>query len=142
MISSQAFPYLTTQNHRITSPACIDYNCIAWSAGDAVHWWQPGVYCPIPAQRQEYGIEVLKQLFASLGYEDCGLDTALEPGFEKVALFAQSWFYTHAARQLATGKWTSKLGQAEDIEHDTPHDVAGGIYGDVVAIMKRPLSSP
>src|SRR5579875_371017 len=72
MISSQAFPRLTPQNHRTTSPATIDYNCIAWSAGDVEHWWQPGVYWPISAQPQEYGIDVLKQLFAFLGYIDCG----------------------------------------------------------------------
>jgi hypothetical protein len=35
------------------------------------------------------------------------------------------------------GKWTSKLGNEEDIEHDTPESVAGGLYGDVVLIMKR-----
>lgn len=141
MISSQAFPYLTPQNHCISSPASIDYNCIAWSVGDVEHWWQPGVYRPTLAQPQEYGIAVLKQLCVSLGYEDCGLDAELEPGFEKVALFAQSLFYTQAARQLPNGKWTSKLAKAEDIEHDTPHDVAGGIYGDVVGVMKRPVSS-
>jgi hypothetical protein len=53
MISTQAFPHLTPQNHRITSPTSIDDNCIAWSAGDAEHWWQPGVYWPIPAPPQE-----------------------------------------------------------------------------------------
>ena len=26
---------------------------------------------------------------------------------------------THAARQLPSGKWTSKLGDADDIEHNT-----------------------
>jgi hypothetical protein len=141
MISNRAFPHLTPQNHRATSPASIDYNCIAWSVSDTENWWQPGVYWPIPAQPQDYGIDVLKQLFASLGYADCGLNADMEPGFEKVALFAQSLFYTHAARQLPNGKWTSKLGNAEDIEHDTPHDVAGGIYGNVIGIMKRPAAT-
>jgi hypothetical protein len=32
------------------------------------------------------------------------------------------------------------LGKAEDIEHDTPNDVAGGIYGEVIQIVKRPLA--
>jgi hypothetical protein len=27
------------------------------------------------------------------------------------------------------------------IEHDTPEAVAGGVYGDIVAYMKRPISS-
>jgi hypothetical protein len=38
---------------------------------------------------------------------------------------------------MPTGKWSSKLGKAEDIEHDTPDDVAGGVYGEVVQILKR-----
>jgi hypothetical protein len=47
----------------------------------------------------------------------------------------------HASRQLPSAKWTSKLGGSEDIEHDTPDDVAGGIYGEVVQIMKRASAS-
>jgi hypothetical protein len=56
-----------------------------------------------------------------------------------VALYGNDLLYTHAARQLPGGRWTSKLGKAEDIQHDTPGVVAGGLYGNVVAIMKRPL---
>jgi hypothetical protein len=68
------------------------------------------------------------------------MDVSLDVGFEKVALFGYSLYYTHAARQLPNGKWTSKLGKAEDIEHDIPDDVAGGVYGGVVQIMKRPAA--
>ena len=63
----------------------------------------------------------------------------MEPGFEKVALHGDIFFYSHAARQLPDGKWTSKLGKDQDIEHDTPFDVAGGLYGEVVQIMKGPV---
>jgi hypothetical protein len=140
MIRAEAFPRLTPQNHRTTSPASNDYNCIAWTAGDVQNWWQPGVYWPILAHPEDYGIGVLERLFKALGYEDSGMEASLEGGFEKVALFDQSLFYTHAARQLPNGKWTSKLGKAEDIEHDTPNDVAGGIYGEVLQIMKRPAA--
>jgi hypothetical protein len=42
---------------------------------------------------------------------------------------------------LPDGKWTSKLGKAEDIEHDSPDDVAGGVYGKVTCILKRAISS-
>jgi len=34
-----------------------------------------------------------------------------------------------------------QVGNAEDIEHDTPHDVAGGIYGELVQIMSRPATN-
>jgi hypothetical protein len=63
----------------------------------------------------------------------------LEPGFEKVVLYGSALLYTHAARQLPNGKWTSKLGALADIEHDTPEDVAGGVYGEVAGFMKRPV---
>ena len=47
MTPDPAFPRLTTSNYRVTSPANGDYNCIAWSAGDTEHWWQPNVFWPI-----------------------------------------------------------------------------------------------
>jgi hypothetical protein len=85
----------------------------------------------------DYGIEVLERLFKTLGFEDCAMDSSAEPGFEKIALFGHAIYYSQAARQLPNGKWTSKLREAEDIEHDSAHDVAGGIYGEVVQVMKR-----
>ena len=141
MIGSAEFPRLTAANHRVTSPATSDYNCVAWSAGDTEHWWQPGVFWPGLPPCGDFGIGVLERAFAELGYSDCGSDDRLEQGIEKVALFGSGAFYTHAARQLPTGKWTSKLGRDVDIEHDTPDDVAGGIYGEVVQIMKRYIPS-
>ena len=129
MISSVDFPRLTDQNHRITSPAAAEYNCIAWSANDVNHWWEPGVFWPVAAAVGDYGIGTLEQAFRSLHFEECD-DATLEPGFEKIALYGDSRFYTHAARQLPNGKWTSKLGRMEDIEHQTPDDVAGGVYGE------------
>ncbi len=38
---------------------------------------------------------------------------------------------------LADGRWTSKLGPMEDIEHAL-HDLAGMVYGSVALVMKRP----
>ena len=136
MISKSDFPRLTEQNHRITSPATPDYNCIAWSVGEIEHWWQPGVYWPVASSEDDYGIGALERAFLSLGFEDCD-NSGLESDCEKVALYGGSLFYTHAARQLPNGKWTSKLGRSEDIQHDAPDDVAGGLYGEVVQFMKR-----
>lgn len=61
-----------------------------------------------------------------------------EEGFEKIAIYIDSHGKpTHAARQLSSGKWTSKLGQLEDIEHSNLDDVTGLHYGSVGAILKR-----
>lgn len=132
------FPRLTPDNHRTTSPSTRDYNCIAWAVHDVERWWQPGDFWPIVANREDCGIDALERAFLSLGFEPCD-DEDVEPGFEKVALYGNNLLYTHAARQLADGKWTSKLGKSEDIEHETPDVVAGGIYGEVVEVMKRPI---
>jgi hypothetical protein len=141
MIQDAQFPNLTTTNHRITSDPTPEYNCIAWAAGDTEHWWQPGVYWPASVEGEGYGIATLVQLFQSLNFVDCQKRSDFESGFEKVALYGAGIFYTHAAKQAASGKWSSKLGRDVDIEHDTPEDVAGGVYGEVLAIMKRPIET-
>jgi hypothetical protein len=130
------FPRLTEHNHRVTSPISADYNCIAWSVGNTDRWWQPGVYWPTETHPDDYGLGVLVEAFRSLGVEECSDDT-LEDGYEKVALYGNTFLYSHAARQLPNGKWSSKPGRSEDIEHDTPDDVAGGLYGEVHQYMRR-----
>lgn len=139
MIGSKEFPRLTANNHRVTSPATPTYNCIAWAAEDTDHWWQPGKYWQPPDwPEDDVGLGALEHAFIALHYKNCEMDDSLEPGFEKVALYGiGSAYYSHAARQLHSGKWTSKLGKCEDIEHDTPDDVARGLYGEVMEIMKR-----
>lgn len=99
----------------------------------------PGYYWPPKALRSE-GIEGLVSAFQEIGYEQCGGE-AVEPGFEKVALYVdQDGFWTHAAKQLAGGEWTSKLGDCEDIRHRTPHAVASTLYGQVMYYMRRPVN--
>ena len=54
---------------------------------------------------------------------------------------------SHAARQLPSGHWTSKLGKAEDIRHSTLEAVEsdpnlGLGYGKVAVILKRPSTDP
>ena len=137
MSPSANFPHLTPANHRETSPADPRYNCVAWAAEDTSRWWQPGVYWrPADWPGNDFGLGALERAFRELGYEDAA-DDSLEPGFLKVALYGSGLLYTHAARQLPSGKWTSKLGKGVVIEHDTPEVVAGGVYGDVMQVMKR-----
>jgi hypothetical protein len=45
--------------------------------------------------------------------------------------------FTHVARQLYTGAWTSKIGEWEDIEHLTLEAVSGGLYGEPAIIMRK-----
>jgi hypothetical protein len=140
MINNPDFPQLTADNHHITSPPSPDYNCIAWAAGDTENWWQPGVFWPVAAPPDAGGIVALEVAYRSLGFEVCA-DAQREPGFEKIALYGSAAYYTHAARQLPNGKWTSKLGGEADIEHDSPEDVGGGIYAEVVRLMRRAVAA-
>ena len=140
MFPEDAFPRLTMENHNVTSVPDVGYNCVAWAAGDTKRWWQPGVFWPVPLEREEHGIGALELVFKSLGFHECP-DGTLEAGFEKVALYGSGLFYTHAARQLSEGSWTSKLGKSEDIQHDTTDAIAGGLYGEVVEFMRRSLDS-
>jgi hypothetical protein len=138
MSPSVSFPNFTPANHRETSPATPKYNCVAWAAEDALNWWQPGVYWrPADWPANDFGLGALERAFRELGYEDAGDDASLEPGYLKVALYGSGFLYTHAARQLPSGKWTSKLGKSVDVEHDTPEVVADGVYGEVMQVMKR-----
>ena len=75
--------------------------------------------------------------FSALGYERCN-DGLLEEGFEKVAIYRLLSEVTHMARQLSTGRWTSKIGDFEDIEHSSPSELEGEEYGVVVQYMRRP----
>jgi hypothetical protein len=139
------FPSLQTKPYQVTSPATDGYNCIAWAAGATNFWWWPfgdpnWTYWPENVPRQET-LDAFRDAFATLGYVVCD-HPDVEPGFEKIALFADArGCPTHAARQLSSGRWTSKLGQLEDIEHDL-RDLEGTEYGVVALLMKRPSSSP
>lgn len=135
-----ALPRLTADNYRVTSASTWDYNCIAWAVGVTDAWWwpSPGSFWPEAAPREETVAGFLA-MFALLGYQPTPSE-AVEAGVEKVALFALGGIPTHAIRQLADGWWTSKLGPSVDIEHATPEDVAGGVYGHVVAILGRRIA--
>ncbi len=101
MIPEDAFPRLTPANHRVTSPAAQDHNCVAWAAGDTEHWWQPGGFWPVELPQSEFGIGALEQAFLALGYVDCGVITSLEPGFAKVALYGSGFVYTSCGSPAA-----------------------------------------
>lgn len=138
----QAFPGLRGTVYQVTSPEDERYNCIAWAAGDTKNWWWPDEpdhpesgHWPPGVPRMET-LEAFRLASATLGYVVCNDDT-LEPGQEKIALFALAGLPKHAARQLPSGRWTSKLGPMEDIEHAL-HDLTGLVYGAVVLLMKWP----
>ena len=132
------FPGLRATPFRITSPADRKYNCIAWAANDATDWWWPDGKAPDAvwpeSAARELTLSEFMGAFSEIGYV-VGGDESLERGFEKIALFVDvAGTPTHAARQLPSGAWTSKLGNAADIEHDL-RALEGEIYGAVALIL-------
>ncbi len=136
----KGLPRLKPKNYSLTSPETDDYNCIGWAAGEDDRWWWPRFpyFWPqgIPT---ETTVEAFAVAFATMGYKKCD-SGALDPNVEKVAIYTKDGQVTHMARQLISGKWTSKLGESYDIEHDTPVAVSGGAYGIVAQFLCRPKS--
>lgn len=132
------FPGLQQLDYSITSPASKRYNCIAWAVGrDDVWMWPdkpPHSFWPDDAPR-EVSREAFVAAFGIYGFEPSGSE-ALDPEFEKIAIFEREGRPTHAARQLPKGEWTSKCGKAVDISH-TLESLEGDVYGMVAVILQR-----
>jgi hypothetical protein len=130
------FPGLHASGYAVTSPEDVRYNCVAWVVGDVDQWWWPAEdsYWPDEVAREE-----TIAAFAGIGFAPCD-DSRLEPGYEKIAIYAApDGTPTHVARQLNSGRWSSKLGQLQDIQHRL-EDLAGPLYGRVAQLLKRERS--
>ena len=113
-------------------PGVKPYNCIAWTLGITDRWVWPGSTLPdFDDLYTKYGFERLKSR-----------DTSAEVSAEKVVLYGNlrddgRVEATHGAKQEADGTWSSKIGGMARIKHPTPEAVAGGSYGDPIAVYSR-----
>lgn len=128
--------------NQITSLETDDYNCIAWAAGDDEQWWEPDTmhiyYWPSEAPRL-MTLDAYIKAYETVEYIICD-DGNHEDGYVKIALFVDAQnISTHAARLQPSGKWTSKCGVLEDIEHELT-EVCGPplSYGNIACYMKKP----
>lgn len=144
------FPNLTRREYIVTSLPTSRYNCIAHAAGHDDSWWWPDAlasYAHWPSGVvKEETMAAFVDAYGLKGYERCPHNSRVsEDGFEKVAIFSdKDGVPTHAARQLADGTWTSKLGESEDIQHFTLEALEGGDgqtigYGTVSLVLRRPM---
>lgn len=133
------FKHLKPAHYRIKSVETADYNCIAYAVGvEHIPWdpWNdPYTYWPegIPA---DGSIESLKAAYRTEGFVVCE-DGSLDAGVEKIAIYGKNGGFEHAAVQRENGKWASKCGELQDIEHDSLDDVLCDDYGSVVCFMAR-----
>lgn len=119
----------------VTSKPDESHNCIAYAAGVEDEWWSYRTGYKWPAFRSPL-TNSLVAVFATQGYVKCK-SPKLESRYKKVALYERNGIWTHAARQEPNGKWKSKLGIDEDIEHDTPECLCGDYYGMLHCIMRK-----
>lgn len=129
--------------YRVVFPPDPRFNCIAHAAGESNRWWwplpypsPPGLFWPNVPRVESVDAFVLA--FATIGYAK-GANDSVEPTLEKIAVYAKHGKPTHAALQLASGLWTSKIGIWEVLEHTLIGLTGNGPneYGDVVEILSR-----
>ena len=127
---------------QIKSPETDDYNCIAWAAGDDKQWWEPDIwaifYWP-PGVPRQMTLDAFIKAYETLGFVRCQ-NCKLEDNIIKIALYVDAQGNpTHVARLLPNGKWTSKCGHLEDIEHELT-ELSGPplSYGNIACCMKKP----
>lgn len=142
-----AFPKLAEDCYfKITSKKTPTYNCIAWAYGIDNRWMWPntgkyhfidGVHFWPDDNIIDENVDNFIEAFVSKGYEICE-NCAFDAGYRKIALYVKpnTKTCTHAARELRNGYWTSKLGDKNDIQHESPFSIEGDWYGVVHCIMR------
>lgn len=143
----QSFPGIAGK-YNLTSPKDEKYNCVSWAVGDVRRFWDDirilgrrvkGYYWPDGCDVET--LEGWKCVFALHGYKECESES-FDTDFEKIAIYTfDSGDPSHVARQMGSGKWSSKLGVSFDIEHDTLDSLKGEEYGKVAVIMQRPCKN-
>lgn len=128
------FPNLKNTQYCVKSNKDNRYNCFAWALGYNNRSLPEDI-----SYENAFDLDVYILLFKKHNFQPCSSDN-LEEGFEKVAIYAKDNIPTHAARQLPSGLWSSKLGKDIDIEHML-NGLEDSEYGKVCIILKNPLKS-
>ncbi len=148
------FPRLFGDRYAVTSGRTRRYNCIAWALGRTDAWVQAPPDGLWPENILDDGsVQAAVALFESAGFARTHIgDVHLESGVDKVAIYGDADGYTHAARQLPNGKWTSKIGELQDIEHESPDDLISvphwigtdrdKAYGELKQVMRKDRAIP
>jgi hypothetical protein len=139
------WPNLAQSGFEFKSVETTSYNCVTWVnkiQTDRVDYSHDEEGNP-QIDEYFYSAEPYIKYFKEHGFEICD-NSDLEDGFEKIAIYKKNNDFKHVARQLPNGKWTSKMGDFEDIEHTTLEAVEGYLYkfytfGKVSFFMKRKI---
>ena len=135
------WPHLASEGYSKESVETWNYNCIGFAADHDDEWWWPdqhGIGIWPKGVKREVTREAFIAAYESIGYEECK-SPDLEKGFDKVVIYLLNGIPTHATKQLRDGRWKSKLGPWEDIEHNTLKAVEEYIYGKAAIYMRREI---
>ena len=148
------YPNLRAHGYTVTSETTenkwIKYNCVALAAdGDQTTWWEPSTVNSKPVKRPgrywpdgidtDGSIESYIKLYELLGYEKCD-SGGVNLLYEKIAIYGYpEEAFSHVCYQLYFG-WISKLGDLEDIRHNTLEALECDNYGHVKVFMRRRCS--
>jgi hypothetical protein len=119
LIHPDEFPNSKASPFVVTSPSDGTYNCIAWALESQAHFFWPSTSpffdWPNDLPRKA-SLPSFIQFFHRFGFTPCE-NGELEPGFQKIVLFAKEKKPSHTARQLPDGTWTIKIGAWVDVRH-------------------------
>jgi hypothetical protein len=139
------FPRLRDSGYVVTSDYDAEYNCVSYIADDRRQRWEPeergGWYWPPHLPKNDFSLDNYVRCFEFLMFRRCD-DGSFEEGVEKIAVFVDDdGEFSHVARQLSDGWWSSKLGFYEDISHPANELLFQGRptrYGEHLCFMSRP----
>jgi hypothetical protein len=90
--------------------------------------------------RYRFGLEAPISAYEVIGYRLCpGGGPVPEEGYDKVALYAENSEWRRAAKLPEDGRWSSELGDLEDVSRDSPEDVCGKFHGELACFMLRAI---
>ncbi|HLX59807.1 MAG TPA: hypothetical protein VKX17_00870 [Planctomycetota bacterium] len=132
------FPALTNERYVKKSEPDDGYNCVAWVLGAKDVWIGPpgyGYNWPIPSPALT--VENFVAFFEWHGFKRSDV-IAFQAGKETIAIYSSGGLFTHVAKLVKNGNWSSKLGEEMDCEHDL-RAVEGPFYGTVYLLMEREI---
>lgn len=121
------------------SPEDFNVNCLAFAVGDNTQWWEPpsghGTYWP-QGFREDLSVQTVEEILKLHGFT-VESDRAETPDTDAIAIYGERGEWTHFAK-FANGKWSSKLGELDDVEDIMLDDLEVPDYGKCLKILKRP----
>lgn len=124
-------------NFIFTSKQTWDYNCVMWSL-HRDDYWKDFFYTEDGYISIDQSIKPYVEFFKENGFSICETNV-VEEGFEKICIYSKNGIFSHVSRQLKDGRWASKMGNYEDIEHLSVFDVNGEGYGAPEVYMKKEI---